>query len=204
MAKTSKKTDSAEPKRPIGRPSEFTPEQGDQICKALATGESLHSILSKPGMPCRMTVVGWLATYSVFASKYAHAREIGLDVLAEIALKTATTVVDPADVQKARLAWDAQRWHLSKMLPRKYGDRVTQEHVGADGQAIGLQAVGPKLTPAEVVDYVKGLLTDCESKLGLPLDPLGDDKDRIKAIVNSGKPLPPSLYRIIHADAKED
>jgi hypothetical protein len=203
MAKISKKTNFAEPKRPVGRPCEYTPERGAAICAQLLLGRSVNSILSDPGMPDRMTLVRWLAGIEDFRLKYAQAREIGFDVFAEITLAEAADV-PPEMVQSAKLKWDARRWHLSKMLPKKFGDKVTQEHVGADGAPIGLQAVAPKLTPPELAAAVKQLLLDCESKLGLPLDPLGDDKDRMKAIVQSGKPLPPSLYRIVHADAKDD
>ena len=43
---------------------------------------------------------------------------------------------DNARVQQARLMSDNRKWLLSKMLPKKYGDRVTTEITGNDGGAL--------------------------------------------------------------------
>ena len=40
-----------------------------------------------------------------------------------------------------RVQIDTRKWMLSKMLPKIYGDKVVQEHVGAGGGAIQLSAV---------------------------------------------------------------
>lgn len=45
-------------------------------------------------------------------------------------------VFDSTAVQRNRLRVDARKWLLSKMAPKKYGDKVTQEHTGANGGAI--------------------------------------------------------------------
>lgn len=33
-------------------------------------------------------------------------------------------------VQRSRLRVDARKWFLSKMMPKVYGDKITQEHTG--------------------------------------------------------------------------
>lgn len=38
--------------------------------------------------------------------------------------------VDNGAVQAARLQADSRRWFLSKLMPKKYGDKVTQEITG--------------------------------------------------------------------------
>ncbi len=40
----------------------------------------------------------------------------------------------------ARLRVDSRKWLLARMLPKLYGDRVVQEHVGRDGGAIEVKA----------------------------------------------------------------
>jgi len=40
-----------------------------------------------------------------------------------------------------RLQIDTRKWMLSKMLPKVYGDKVTQEHTGAGGGPIAIAAV---------------------------------------------------------------
>ncbi|MBX8785491.1 hypothetical protein HBA94_17175 [Ochrobactrum sp. GRS2] len=41
-----------------------------------------------------------------------------------------------ADVQKAKLRIDTRKWLMSKMAPKKYGDKVMNEHSGPDGGPI--------------------------------------------------------------------
>jgi hypothetical protein len=42
-------------------------------------------------------------------------------------------VFDSTAVQRNRLRVDARKWLLSKLAPKKYGDKVTQEHTGPNG-----------------------------------------------------------------------
>lgn len=44
--------------------------------------------------------------------------------------------VNGEHVQRSRLRVDSRKWVLSKMLPKIYGDKVVQEHVGANGGPI--------------------------------------------------------------------
>lgn len=47
-------------------------------------------------------------------------------------------------IASKRLQVDALKWKLSKMLPKVYGDKVTQEHTGAGGGPITLAAMDLK------------------------------------------------------------
>jgi hypothetical protein len=47
-------------------------------------------------------------------------------------------------VAHKRVQIDTRKWMLSKMLPKVYGDKVTQEHTGADGGPIAFAAVDLK------------------------------------------------------------
>ena len=130
---------SSKQKRAPGRPSGFTPKIGDEICALLAKGESLRAICRRASMPARITVAGWLQKNEEFAAQYARARDIGLDELADECF----AIVDNkrGDPQRDRLRWDARRWHLSKMAPKRYGDKLTTEHVGKDGGPIVTAAI---------------------------------------------------------------
>ncbi len=55
------------------------------------------------------------------ADRYARAREAGLDAEADRAIEEATTAEDAG---LGRLALDARKWYLSKLLPQKYGDKL--------------------------------------------------------------------------------
>mgnify|MGYP000426269079 FL=1 len=60
-------------------------------------------------------------------------------------------VFDSTAVQRNRLRVDARKWLLSKMVPKKYGDKLVQEHTGANGGAIQVHStvtfVEPKPRP---------------------------------------------------------
>ncbi len=54
-------------------------------------------------------------------------------------------------IARNRLRVDTRKWMLSKMLPKIYGDKVTQEHTGKDGGPITMAAVDLKgLSDAEL------------------------------------------------------
>jgi hypothetical protein len=132
-----------------GRPSIFSKEIVDRICKRLADGESLNSICSDEAMPSKSTVFRWLAKHETCRQRYARAREIQADTFADEILEIADDARNDwmrrnaagnegwqqngEAVQRSRLRVDARKWLASKMAPKKYGDKVTQELTGADG-----------------------------------------------------------------------
>lgn len=123
-----------------------------EICLRLAEGESLRSICSDKHMPSIGTFLGWVAESSALSEQYARAKAIGLDVMADEMLRIADTpVVGQKSVSKAtgieitegdmvehrRLQVDTRKWLLSKLAPKKYGDRQAIEHsVNEDTAAI--------------------------------------------------------------------
>jgi hypothetical protein len=44
--------------------------------------------------------------------------------------------MDAEFVARSRLRVDSRKWLAARMAPTKYGDKITQEHTGADGGAI--------------------------------------------------------------------
>lgn len=134
-------------KRPVGRPSKFTPELGALICKRMSKGRSLRTVCKAEGMPDIGTVLRWLAKegpeWDEFRRQYARAREAMADAMSEEILDIADdgsndTYVDDEGktktdwdvVARSKLRIDARKWLLSKVAPRKYGERITQEHTG--------------------------------------------------------------------------
>ncbi len=115
----------------------------DAILSGIASGESAKACLREhsvnPG-----TFWGYLGKDEDAANQYARARVRGLDRMAEEILDIADDnggdwiedKVNPEVVARARLRVDSRKWLLSKLVPKKYGDKVTQEHTGADGGAI--------------------------------------------------------------------
>ncbi len=165
MAKA-KKPGKDEPKRPRGRPSDYTPALAARICDRLAKGESLRAICRDEDMPHESAVRVWAINdvgadengKGGFYSQYARARDIGLDAMADETLEIAdkpaigikrklgptgqvieTMAVDTVD--RSRLRVDTRKWYLSKLAPKRYGEKLTHEHSGIDGGAIKTQDV---------------------------------------------------------------
>jgi len=123
-AKTPKKAAKKAVKTPakkVGRPSSYCPKVAGTICKRIAEGESLKSICDEKGMPNAETVRKWLHDFPAFLGNYARAREQQADHYADEMVEIADNATDP---NKARLQIDARKWKASKLLPKKYGDKL--------------------------------------------------------------------------------
>lgn len=111
----------------VGRPSKYTQELADKICRLIAEGMSLRAICEDSTMPHRDTVASWLCEKPDFSDQYARAREDQADFYTDQIIEIADTVEpDAASVAKAKLQIDARKWKASKLAPKKYGDKVEQ------------------------------------------------------------------------------
>jgi len=105
------------------------------------------------------TLTEWLRkNHCVQYAKSIERRYEGLansivDIAEEKAPLVPTTgATDSGFVAHQRLRIDARKWIVSKMLPKVYGDKITQEITGADGGAIKTEMqVSRKLSREEVM-----------------------------------------------------
>lgn len=118
-----------------GRPSKYSQEVAEAICERLSEGESLLSISKDPAMPARSTILKWRNEIEEFSASYARAYEMGADIQFDELEELAATAT-PETVGVVKLQLDARKWALARRLPKKYGDKVTQEVTGADGGPI--------------------------------------------------------------------
>jgi hypothetical protein len=94
-------------------------------------------------MPPESTVRRWaLDDAEGFAARYAHARDLGLDAMSDELLEIADDgtndymdtedgpKLDGEHVQRSRLRVDTRKWYLSKLAPKRYGDKLELEHKG--------------------------------------------------------------------------
>ena len=124
--------------------SEHTQETRDIICDRLSGGESLTSICKDDGMPAKVTVFKWIRNDAEFANQYARAREAQaehyLDEIIQISDDSVLdTDIDPESgnertnhdvIQRAKLRVDSRKWAMSKLAPKKYGDRTALDVSG--------------------------------------------------------------------------
>lgn len=133
----------------MAQESTYTPELADEICERIANGETLREITREPHMPSYRSVYRWREANPEFASRLAHARECGGDVIAEetiaIADDTAhdTLHTDSGErpnsewIARSKLRVDTRLKLLAVWFPRKYGQRIDMT---TGGESLNLTA----------------------------------------------------------------
>lgn len=134
--------------KPTGRPSVYTDELADAICERLCDGESLRSICRDEEMPHIATILRMIDRHDHFREQYTRAMAVRAETMAEEILDIADngtndTYTDEEGNEKtnhdviarSRLRVDSRKWLASKLLPKKYGEKVTQDvnHSGSIG-----------------------------------------------------------------------
>ena len=110
-------------------------------------GEALRVILSEKGMPSTQTFYIWLEENTTtdengveIPSEESKLYTRACDIRTETKFQSieedysetpqrdeATGKIDPAWVQLQRLKIDSKKWELSKLMPKKYGDKSSIE-----------------------------------------------------------------------------
>jgi hypothetical protein len=135
----------------MARPSDYTKELAETICKRIAKGESVRSIDKDPEMPSSGTIYNWLldADKKEFLEQYESARAIQAELMFEELLDIADDgqndyiekqnadgesyeVVNTEHIQRSRLRVDTRKWYLSKVLPKKFGEKLDMTTNGKD------------------------------------------------------------------------
>lgn len=108
-----------------GRPSGFTEEIADRIISELADGLSLVQICRANGMPGRRTVMDWQEKDDTFRARCARARAEGADLAFDkMASIEADVLAGKMEAQAARVVLSSMQWRLSKLAPRRFGDKL--------------------------------------------------------------------------------
>jgi len=125
----------------------YNQEQQDkifnEICEYIEQGKSLRSILKSFDMPSSRTFYSWLDESEEKVKQYARATEIRAENIFEDMLEIADdgtndymtitkgdieyNVEDREVTNRSKLRLDARKWMLSKMQPKKYGDKIQQD-----------------------------------------------------------------------------
>lgn len=134
-----------------GRPPEPVPkDKADEIIEWISSGQTLREWCRQKGNPSFRTVYDWCDKDEEFASRFARAREVGQDLIAEQCLEIIDTQPEMAissgansessHRDSAHVTWLKNRAEmrlklLAKWNPKKYGDKVD---VTSEGKAVGL------------------------------------------------------------------
>lgn len=140
-----------------GRPTTYNEEIAAEICARIAEGQSLRTICQDEDMPDASTVFRWLPRQPEFRDQYTHAREAAADAMSEDIMDIADDgtndwmerkrpdgsteeVLNSEHIQRSKLRVDTRKWLMSKLAPKKYGEKVTHAHGGdPDGEPIQVE-----------------------------------------------------------------
>jgi len=132
--------------------STYTPELADEICERIANGETLRAVCRDAHMPSWVTVYTWRKTYPEFSERFALARELGADAIAEEALEISNTpragerteesdtgykTVREDMLGHRKLQIETRLKLLAVWFPRKYGQRIDMT---TGGESLNLTA----------------------------------------------------------------
>lgn len=138
-------------KKPRGRPTVHDPDVADQILDLVSEGKSLrHACRIVKDAPPESTVRRWVVDdRDGFAARFARARALGLEALADETLEIADDGtgdewidsdgrerVNSDVIARSKLRVDTRKWLLSKLKPDVYGDSTKVEHQGKGGGPI--------------------------------------------------------------------
>lgn len=123
-------------------------ERFEQVCQRIEAGESVRSVLFGDNSP-----IGSELFYQILDSddekskRYARACAVRADKIFDEVLDIAehtgedhTPFTGSNVVQRDKLRIDARKWVLSKLDPKRYGDKIDLEHTGPGGGPIKTQS----------------------------------------------------------------
>ena len=113
-----------------GRPRiNLTLARKNRICREVALGKSLRTVLKGKDMPTMGKVMDLLQEDAAFAEQYARSKKAGIEIHIDGIIDLADTATDK-NAHAVRLKVDTRKWVASKLAPKLYGDKI-----GLDVQA---------------------------------------------------------------------
>lgn len=160
--------------------STYTESIANEICDRIAAGESLRSITNDKKMPAEKTVYVWLRDHPDLQQKYARAREAQMEKFLEEILEISDNCTDDvmflvgedkdgsgakatikhSAIQRARLQVDSRKWAMSKLAPKKYGDKIQQEVSNKDGEVFKVDAATRQLEAQREADEMLRIMAE--------------------------------------------
>jgi hypothetical protein len=144
-----------------GRPTLKTPELCDKICKQLAEGMTLKSVLEQPGMPGRTTVHDWEKADESFRQALASARELQAVVWAEDVVNISDDELPTHEaIGRARLRMQSRQW-LAGKYNQQFADKPNQTQVN-----VGVQVVLPEAERVKLLERHERAMLANQGKSG--------------------------------------
>ena len=127
----------------------YSKEKKDEIFnyvfEQITKGKALRNILFEENMPPAVTFFEWLSKDEEKAKQYAYACDLRAEYLFDeiidiaddksddiIITKDGNKVLNNEFVQRSRVKIDARKWIISKLNPKKFGDKIDHTTNGND------------------------------------------------------------------------
>lgn len=129
----------------------------DRICEMIIAGESLTSIAARIDVHVS-TLIEWSEEDPQRSARMREARHHSGRIWDERAESVIIQAGDKFELDKAKELAHHYRWRAKAISPREYGDKVTQEHTGANGGPITLAALDLKNLSDEELENMQQLM----------------------------------------------
>jgi transposase len=104
----------------------------EAIASKIADGATYREIAGEAGVGLG-TFAAWIEADAERSQACARAREISAQAFEERAQEVIEDASDPFELAKAKELAVHWRWRAKAVNPRRYGDKVQQEHTGPGG-----------------------------------------------------------------------
>jgi hypothetical protein len=114
----------------------------NEVCGRILGGEAVRNIMKDEKLPDFSTLLEWVSVDEAKSKQYARAMELRGELLFEETLEICDDgsndwmerfdregnnigwQINGEHVQRSRLRVDTRKWYLSKLNPKKYGDKT--------------------------------------------------------------------------------
>lgn len=127
----------------------------------IADGKSLATICKEKGYPNRKTFFEWVAKDNSIAAQYQTALAMRAELFAEQLISISDNdsfdfndegKLNPENIARSKLKVDTRKWIVSRLLPKKYGDKLDLTHGSNPENPLTVliqQVSGSSFTPVE-------------------------------------------------------
>ncbi len=132
----------------------------ETICERLASGKALAEICRGKGMPTTRTFLRWADEDEAVAAEYTRALQARAEWFAAEHDRIRKTAIDRDSATAARVQLNGLEWQMSKMAPKRYGDRIDVD-------------VGVKIDLTSILERRRQNVLEANERLGIA-GPEGD------------------------------
>lgn len=136
------------PKHPGGRPTDYTPDVGKEICQIVQTHPyGLEKLCQDFDIfpEDRSTIYDWMHKYPEFSHNYMTAKSKQVNNYVDYCIDLTDQAIkkielkgeiSASEVMALRLAVDTRKWYASKLAPKIYGDRTIIQNENTDEEKL--------------------------------------------------------------------